>query len=104
MNELGDKRKLFTRLFAKLIQKMVDLEFQPMNGRDGQPHMQNSLHYEGLAMDVDLCDSDGAYLDKTEYHKQFGDYWKSLHPDCRWGGDFKKPDGNHYSITYGERS
>ena len=28
----------------------------------------------------------------------FGAFWKSLDPDCCWGGDFN--DGNHYSIAY----
>lgn len=59
-----------------------------------------SLHLDGLAVDINLY-KDGVYLTETSAHLVFGQFWKSLWPDCRWGGDFKpKPDGNHYSIEY----
>ena len=103
MSELGDKRKLFTRLHAQLINYMISQGYEPMDGKDGLVHMKGSLHYEGLAVDVDLT-KDGVYLPNTSDHLKFGIYWKELHHDCRWGGDFAKPDGNHYSITYGGRS
>jgi len=51
-----------------------------------------------LAVDLELF-KDGAYLTKTEDHKALGEYWKTLHELCRWGGDFD--DGNHYSLTHG---
>lgn len=75
-----------------------------MMGKDGLKHMKGSLHYDGLAGDIDLT-KDGVYLDKTEDHRQFGLFWESLHPDCFWGGnglkeDGLKHDGNHYSVTY----
>ncbi len=57
-----------------------------------------SLHIYRLAIDLMLF-KDGKYLDKTEDHEPVGVYWKSLHPDNRWGGDIKRlPDGNHYSM------
>jgi hypothetical protein len=59
--------------------------------------MKNSLHYQGLAKDVLLFDSNNIYLSKTEDHKEFGEYWESL--GGTWGGRFS--DGNHYSIAYG---
>lgn len=62
--------------------------------------ISNSLHLSGLAADV-LLYRDGQYLDKTEDYKQLGEYWEQLHPLARWGGRFKKPDGNHFSITHG---
>jgi hypothetical protein len=76
---------------------MMEMGYTPLIGKDGLKHRVNSLHFEGLAMDVDLF-KDGVYLDRTSDHQQFGEYWESLHPDCRWGGRFE--DGNHYSITY----
>jgi hypothetical protein len=83
---------------------MISLGYQPMVGRDGLKHKIGSLHYQGLAVDIDLCLSipyiDGTYTTKSEDHKIFGEYWKSLDKDCRWGGDFKNTDGNHYSLTY----
>ena len=99
MSELGDKRKLFTRLLPRLIDKMVADGCEPMLGKDGLRHMKGSLHFEGLAVDIDLT-RDGRYLPLTEHHQSFGEFWESLHPDCRWGGRFKAPDGNHYSVTY----
>ena len=59
-----------------------------------------SLHTSRLAIDLNLF-KDGKYLSSTESHRPLGEYWESLHPDCRWGGHFN--DGNHYSITYGGR-
>ena len=110
MSELGNKRKKFTKFLVLLLTNMLNAGYKPMIGKDGLKHKDGSLHFEGLAEDIDLCDSTGNYLTSTEDHKRFGEFWKSLDPDCRWGGDFKddkgdpKPDGNHYSITYGGRS
>jgi hypothetical protein len=58
-------------------------------------HKIGSQHYQRLAIDLNLF-KDGAYLNTTEAHKPFGDFWESLHPMCRWGGRFK--DGNHYEF------
>jgi hypothetical protein len=95
MSELGDKRKLFTRLLPRLIDKMVENGYEPMHGKDGLKHMKNSLHYEGLAVDIDLT-KDGVYLADTKDHEPFGVFWESL--GGSWGGRFK--DGNHYSVEY----
>lgn len=67
--------------------------------------ISNSLHNVGLAVDLNLF-KDGRWLTDSESHRPLGDFWKSLHPECRWGGDFRdkhgrpKPDGNHYSIEF----
>lgn len=97
MSELGEKRKLFTRLLPRLIDKMIEEGYSPMLGKDGLKHMKDSLHFEGLAVDIDLFKGD-AYLTGTGDHKEFGEYWESLDIACRWGGRFS--DGNHYSVTY----
>lgn len=55
---------------------------------------ENSLHKSRLAIDLNLFDRDGEYVDTTEGHLEFGRYWEALHPDNRWGGRFN--DGNHY--------
>ncbi|RLI66366.1 MAG: M15 family peptidase [Candidatus Asgardarchaeum californiense] len=57
----------------------------------------NSLHLMRLAIDLNLF-KDGVYLTDTEDHREFGEYWESLDPDCSWGGHFN--DGNHYSLAY----
>jgi hypothetical protein len=97
MSELGDRRRLFTKLIIKVLQKMIDDGYGPMIGKDGLKHMTNSLHYDGLAMDIDLT-KDSVYLDSGKEHTVYGEYWESLDPLCCWGGRFK--DANHYSITY----
>ena len=68
-------------------------------------HKKNSFHYKKLAIDLNLF-KDGEYLEETDDHGFLGEYWKSLHPECTWGGDFlnkkgRGRDGNHYSL--GER-
>lgn len=66
--------------------------------------VKNSYHIQRLAIDLNLfkeVDGKNVYLTSTEDHRQFGEYWKSLDPECTWGGDFKRSDANHYS--YGEK-
>ena len=63
----------------------------------------NSLHLVSLAIDLNLFQS-GKWLQMSSDHRPLGEFWKSLHPLCRWGGDFTKPDGGHYSITHEGRS
>lgn len=59
----------------------------------------NSLHLIGLAADLILY-KDGVYQTDTEAYRFMGEYWKSLGPDHAWGGDFKKKDGNHFSVEH----
>lgn len=61
--------------------------------------ISNSLHLIRLAIDLHLF-KDGKYLDTSEAHRPFGEFWKALNPLCAWGGDFSKPDGNHYSVSH----
>ena len=99
---LGEKQELFSYLLGLLILKAYALGFKVRMGdvlaKPGT-HKENSNHYIKLAADLNLF-LNNKYLDKTEDHKQLGDYWKSLHHLCRWGGDFSNPDGNHYSLLH----
>ena len=101
MSILGEKRALFTSLVPRLIDKMIEDGYTPLMGKDGLKHMKNSLHFEGLAIDIDLF-KDGVYLTKTDDHLIFGQFWESLDDSCRWGGRWG--DGNHYSLTYEGRA
>lgn len=58
--------------------------------------IKNSLHCKRLAIDINLFNDKNEFLTETKDHELFGRYWESLHPANRWGGDFKRPDGNHY--------
>ena len=103
MSDLFEKRALFTRLLPRLIDKMIADGYTPLHGKDGLKHMANSLHYEGLAVDIDLFKGN-VYLNSTADHLDFGKFWELLDVACRWGGHFTPPDGNHYSITFQGRS
>lgn len=60
----------------------------------------HSLHTLSLAQDLSLF-MDGVYQRESEPYRPLGEYWKSLHPLCRWGGDFKtRQDGGHFSIEH----
>ena len=66
--------------------------------------IKNSLHTVKLAIDLNLF-RDGVYLTDNESHRTLGTYWESLSNGKEyityWGGHFG--DGNHYSITDGNR-
>lgn len=108
---LGQKQELFMRLLPRLIDKAYELGYQLRGGELLRPQLvaetyaaegkgiSNSLHLKKLAIDLNLF-KDGVWLKDSRDHKPLGEYWKSLHPLCRWGGDFSKPDGNHYSVEH----
>jgi hypothetical protein len=100
----------FVRLVARLIefanQNGMELTFgecwrtpeqAALNAKNGSG-ISNSLHTERLAIDLNLFVG-GDFIDSSEGHRRLGEYWEQLHPRCRWGGRFKRPDGNHYSYS-----
>lgn len=109
---LREQRCLFSLYLARLILRASEMGFHVavnevkrdpriavLNAKSGAG-ISNSLHLTGLAVDLNLYDSSGKYLDKSEDHAALGSWWKTLDPNCRWGGDIKsRPDGNHYSYT-----
>lgn len=110
--KLREKQSLFAKLLPRLIDYAYSLGYELTLGEawrseeqakwyaDRKKGTMNSLHIIRLAIDLNLFKS-GVFLDSSEAHRQLGEYWKSLHPLCRWGGDFKpKPDGNHYSLEH----
>jgi hypothetical protein len=102
---LGDKQRLFTRLlgvFLNWVHSHPGWELTLGEGYDDDftGHMPGSLHYVKLAQDLNLFVD--KYYVSTEHPvwDQLGAYWKSLHPLCRWGGDFASKDYNHISIAH----
>jgi len=71
--------------------------------------IRNSLHTKKLAIDLNLfCDLDGDgdldYAPLSEYHKPLGVWWEGVGSadfPTAWGGRFRRPDGNHYSVSDG---
>jgi hypothetical protein len=108
---LGEKQRLFSRCVGLLIgwayKNGYELTFgdafrspeqAAANAASGKG-ISNSLHCKRLAVDLNLF-INGKYMTDSASYKPLGDYWKTLDPLCRWGGDFKRPDGNHFSITH----
>ncbi len=112
---LGEKQRLFTKLVAKLILQAYyagyELSFgqtyrtkeEALRNFNRGTGIKNSLHCSRLAVDLNLF-RDGKFLRKTEHHACLGHWWKQQNSLCRWGGDFRKPDGGHYSIAHGNRA
>jgi hypothetical protein len=108
MNLLETQMK-FTKMVPKLINKAFKLGFYVTLGdayrdarcRYGSP---KTFHRKRLAIDLNLFryDKDTGkfnYCTETEDHRELGEWWKSQ--GGTWGGDFRRPDGNHYS--WGEK-
>lgn len=61
-----------------------------------------SVHKYRLAVDFNLF-IDGQYIEDGHHSvwKELGEYWKTIHVDAVWGGDFEIKDSNHMSFAYG---
>lgn len=106
---LRQKQSLFVELTARLINFAIGEGYQLTFGEtyrspeeakrlaDAGLGIANSLHTQRLAIDLNLFKG-GVFKTTKEAHRPLGEFWKSLHPLCRWGGDFG--DGNHYSIEH----
>jgi hypothetical protein len=65
--------------------------------------INDSLHCKRLAIDLNLFDLNGDYLQDSKYYEPFGEYWETLHDNNRWGGKFIKNGGkisdpNHFEM------
>ena len=108
---LGQKQRRFTRMIADLIIFAYESGYELTFGEAYRTPQQaalnleagigisNSLHTSRLAVDMNLFIG-GVYQTTSEAYKPLGDYWKTLDPDCAWGGDFSRPDGNHFSLAH----
>lgn len=107
---IRQKQSRFALGVAMLIQKADELGYavtlgdayrtpgQAMANALSGAGISNSLHCDRLAIDLNLF-SGARYITDDEGHRELGKWWKELHPDHRWGGDFQKRDFNHYSLT-----
>lgn len=100
---LGEHQRLLAKYLPLLLMRIVVSDYtyrlafakRCLECEVGKPY---SNHKRMCAVDIDLFQADGTYVEDTEEHRQFGEFWESLHPKLRWGGRFD--DGNHYAIEY----
>lgn len=68
--------------------------------------IENSLHCIKLAIDLNIF-KDSVLLTTVEDLRDAGSAWESFSVpgiDLRWGGRFKNPDCDHFSLAYGGRA
>jgi len=98
---LRQKQSIFAKNVAILINHIYDMgcevtfadayrspEAAALYAKAGKG-IANSLHCKRLAIDLNLFNVDGKYLQDKKDYEPFGLYWKSLNPANKWGGDFK---------------
>ena len=94
---LRKQQSQFARMVGLLINYATlqgyEITFGDAYAKSG--HIDGSFHYKRLAIDLNLF-KNGEYLTETQDHKPLGLFWESI--GGTWGGRFKKPDGNHYSL------
>jgi hypothetical protein len=108
---LGQKQRRFTAMVMALIQHAYAIGYELSLGEAWRPEetaqyyakagkgIADSLHCVRLAIDLNVF-KDGVWLMDGKQFADLGTYWKSLANDAAWGQDFKKPDGNHFSLGY----
>lgn len=63
-------------------------EQQEVYVKTGRSRTMKSNHLRRLAIDLNFF-KDGRLIWDKRLLSQFGDYWESLNPKNRWGGNFK---------------
>lgn len=108
---LGEKQRLFTHRVGQLIlwsyANGYELTFgdayrtpeqAAANAASGKG-IARSNHTVRLAVDLNLFIG-GEYQRVSGAYTPLGEFWKSLGEECCWGGDFRRPDGNHFSFEH----
>jgi hypothetical protein len=110
---LGEQQRKFLPLVAKLIEWAYSNGYEltagecyrspeqaALNAQHGTG-IANSLHILRLAVDLNVF-KDGVYQTDKEPYRPLGDYWVTLDPLCRWGGNWTtRDDPFHFSLEWG---
>lgn len=108
---LGEQQRLFARLVGEFIVWTFDNGYELTFGECYRTPEQaawnelkgigisNSLHTQRLAIDLNLFVG-GVFQTGLEAYRPLGQAWKGMHLLCRWGGDFSKPDADHFSMEW----
>lgn len=113
---LREKQALFARLIAQLITWIFAHGWEVTLGEgyvgvtDGMdfdhdgPHMRSGAHYTQLGQDLNLFVGGQYRAVGCSEWDEIGAKWKAMHALCRWGGDFKSRDFNHFSLAHEGRA
>lgn len=108
---LGEKQRRFAQLVGRLIDFAYSNGFELTFGEALRTDEQAAInaakgigiaksnHRIKLAIDLNLF-IEGAWQTNPDAYRPLGDYWKTLDPLCRWGGDFKMKDAVHFSLEH----
>lgn|SRR3990167_224978 len=111
---LGEHQRIFAYNVANLIFWTHEQGWEVTGGEWYRPEemakiyaergigIADSLHTMKLAIDLNLF-INGKYQTESDAYQPMGEYWKTLHPNNRWGGSFKKQDGNHFEMQFQPR-
>ena len=105
----SQRQALFARLIGQMIVWLFDNGYEVTVGDfyATSGHMENSVHGDRMAADLNIylvgrwmdgLATDGAGAWQLPHWQKIGDKWKSLDSACRFGGDFKIRDWNHFSL------
>lgn len=112
---LQEKQSRFSLAVANLILKAHELGYEVTLGEAWRSAEQAafrtrinaekgigiaaSLHTQRLAIDINLF-RNGRFLTETIDYKPLGVWWEQQCRECRWGGRFRRADGNHFSFEH----
>lgn len=84
---------------AGLLERAFPLLARKIRNNDRNSNgIRASLHTERLAIDLQLFDQAGTWLQDVAPYQRLGEFWEGLGPDYAWGGRFG--DAPHFSIEY----
>ena len=94
INALG---RMGREAVAQLVEVQFPLLARKIRNNTGNG-IRNSLHCQRLAIDLQLFDARGEWVQEPYPYSLLGDYWESIGPDHHWGGRFG--DTPHFSIGH----
>jgi hypothetical protein len=106
---LSEKQQIFSVGVARLILWLHSMGYATTFGEayrtprqqkwyfdEGHSKTLKSKHLNRLAIDLMLFRG-GVYLRDSDDYKPAGEYWESMNPSFKWGGNFENfKDGNHF--------
>ena len=94
INALG---RMGREAVAQLVEVQFPLLAKKIRNNTGNG-IRNSLHCQRLAIDLQLFDARGQWVQEPYPYSLLGEYWESIGSDHRWGGRFG--DTPHFSIEH----